>query len=104
MARIWLRIVLLGSNFAATLAPTGLHAQAIGKWVMSGFRSPAAPRRNSNSRALSLCCTSSCTRRLSKRVGDVAKAKFYREKLVQRVAADGDRLGILSAKRFLTDN
>jgi len=36
--------------------------------------------------------------------GDPAKAKLYREKLVQLAATDSDRPELLAAKRMLTEN
>ena len=40
----------------------------------------------------------------SERAGDAAKAKLYREKLVQVAAADSDRPELLTAKRFLAEH
>jgi hypothetical protein len=40
----------------------------------------------------------------AERAGDPAKAKLYREKLVQLAAADSDRPELLAAKRLLTKN
>ena len=40
----------------------------------------------------------------AERAGDAAKAKLYREKLVQVAAADSDRAELLAAKRFLAEH
>ena len=40
----------------------------------------------------------------AERAGDAAKAKLYREKLVQVAAADSDRPELLTAKRFLAEH
>jgi hypothetical protein len=40
----------------------------------------------------------------AERAGDAAKAKLYREKLVQLATADSDRPELLAAKRSLTEN
>ena len=40
----------------------------------------------------------------AERAGNSAKAKLYREKLVQLAAADSDRPELLAAKRLLTEN
>ena len=40
----------------------------------------------------------------AERAGDVAKAKLYREKIVQVAAADSNRAELLSAKRLLAEH
>ena len=40
----------------------------------------------------------------AERAGDAAKAKLYREKLVQVAAAESDRPELLTAKRFLAEH
>jgi hypothetical protein len=41
---------------------------------------------------------------VAERAGDSAKARLYREKLLQVAAADSDRPDLLTAKRFLAEH